>query len=497
MPSQALVNEFNRFDDEKLEKLLIIGDSILSPLDTELTSVDFATMLQQVFKPQGLADRYFPDWTDRSKSDFGRFLLELFAVFSDKDFFYINHFSRESFVGVADLYRSIMHQALHQGFVPPSNVSASGNVELIFAPGASEFVPRGSIVLGIQDVPTLVYINDEFTIPTSVIDQNMTIVFRQGKLKREQLFFDGYSLVLDTPSIVTGSIRLKIAGDDWTETNNFVTGNSSTKHFMVFYDEDGKAEIRFATGGLGAIPDENAMCDVEYVVGGGYIGDIMANTLDRVVGSQTVRNLLSFTQFAMAGGNDQAPMELLRQIVIGQARHQNRVVTPEDADYFCKQLSFVLKSYSDVFLNYLYVYILPQGGGNITPSQVTLVKNLLLPYLLMGYNITVASPIYVPITMDVDIYLLPNTIRSGANITALQTIDQYLNPLKNGEFGQGVNRSLLSSKILQQVRGSQNITFPTLYRSGVPALPNDLVFTHQELIDVAGSTINVNLIGGI
>lgn len=497
MPSATILNEFNRFDDETLKKLITIGDSILSPMNTELTSVDFASMLDEVFKPNGLADRYFSEWTDRSKSDFGRFLVELFALFSDKDFFYINHYSREGFVGVADLYRSIFHQALHQGFNPPSNVSAIGNVQLIFSSGSSEFVPRGSVVLGIQDMPNLTYINKEFTLPSSAIDQAVMVEFIHGKLQRQQQFFDGFSIVIDTPKIVYKSIKLTIDGIVWFETDNFVSGTPATKHFMVFYSEDGKAEIMFATGGLGLVPDENTLCDLEFVVGGGYLGDIDANVLNRVINSQTTRNLLSYNQYAMSGGNDMMPMELLRNSVIGKARHQNRVVTPEDAEYFCKELSFVHKVFADVFLNYTYIYVLPVGGGSISPSQITLVENKLEPYMLMGYSLTVTSPVYVPITMTVDIYLLPETIRSGANIIAQQTIDELLNPLKAGEFGDGVKRSLLSSKILQRISGSQNVTFPILHRTGTPEPANDLSFINQELVDIDNSVININLIGGI
>lgn len=497
MPSQVYLNEFNRFDDETLKKLITIGDSILSPMNTELTSVDFASMIDEVFKENGLADRYFPEWKDRSKSDFGRFLVELFALFSDKDFFYINHYSRESFVAVADLYRSVFHQALHQGFNPPSNQSATGNVELIFSSGSAEFVPRGSIVLGIDSVPSLVYTNQGFTIPASTTDQNVTVPFIHGKIRREQIFFDGYSLVLDIPNIVNGSVRLTIDGSDWTQTDNFIGGDSSTKHFMVFHDEEGRAEIMFAKDSMGAIPDEGVLCDLEFLIGGGYIGDIEANTLNRVIGSQTIRNLQSYSQFAMTGGNDLMPLELLRQTVVGKARHQNRVVTPEDAEYFCKELSFVHKVFADVFLNYTYVYVLPVGGGNISPSQKSLVRNKLEPYLLMGQNLNVNSPIFVPITMEVDIYLLPTTIRSGANTMALQTIDEFLNPLKNGEFGDGVNRSLLASKILQRVNGSQNVTFPILHRTGTPSPSADVSFIGQELIDIDNSLIVINLIGGI
>lgn len=497
MPSQALLNEFNRFDDEMLQKLITIGDSILSPMDTELTSVDFASMVNEVFKPNGLADRYYPEWTDRSKSDFGRFLVEIFALFSDKNFFYINHFHREGFVGVAELYRSVFHKALHQGFNPPSNVASTGDIELIFSAGNDEFVPRGAIALGIQDLPDLVYINKPFTIPASTIDQNITVEFMHGKLRRDQIFFDGYSIIIDTPNIVDKSIQITIDNDVWTETDNFLTGDSSTKHFMVFFDETGRAEIMFAKDNLGAVPDENQVVVVEYVTGGGYAGDIEDDTVNLVVNSQTTRNLLSYTQFAMTGGNDLQPLEKLRQTVIGKARHQNRVVTPEDAQYFCNELTFVEKCIADVFLNYCYVYVLPTGGGNISPAQINLVEQKLEPALLMGYNLTVASAIFVPITMSIDIYLTPTTVRSGASILAQQTIEEILNPLKKGEFGQGVKRSSVISKILQRVKGSQNVVFQLLHRSGYPAPPDDLSFIKSELVDWDNSTININLIGGI
>jgi len=497
MPSQTLLNEFLRFPDEKLKKLIAIGDSILSPMDTELTSADFAGMVDQVFRENGLADSYFPEWTDRSKSDFGRFLVELFAVFSDKDFFYINHFSRESFVAVADLYRSIFHQALHQGFNPPSSISASGNIELIFSAGGGEFVPRGAITLGMQEVSALAYTNEPFTIPASSTDQNVTTLFKHGRLRREQIFFDGYSLVIDVPMISKDSIKLSIGSDVWVETNNFVLGAPATKHYMVFYDENGRAEIQFADKSLGAKPSEQALCDLEFIVGGGYIADIEANTLNTVIDSQTQRNLLSYTQSPMTGGTGLMPLELLRTTVIGKARTQNRVVTPEDAEYFCKELSFILKVSAEVFLNFTYIYVLPTGGGAISPSQIILVEDKILPNLLMGYELTVGSPIYVPITMVVNIFLLPTTIKSGANIIASQVIDEYLNPLKNGEFGQGVNRSILASKILQRVVGSQNVTFSNLYRSGVPAEPLDLTFIMPELVDIADSSVTINLIGGI
>tara|TARA_Y100000034_G_scaffold29728_1_gene36166 strand:+ start:41216 stop:42709 length:1494 start_codon:yes stop_codon:yes gene_type:complete len=497
MPSQELLNEFSRFDDETLKKLITIGDSIISPMEGELVNVDFASMVDAVFKDGGLADTHFPEWTDRSKSDFGRFLVELMALFSDKDFFYINHFSREGFIGQASQYKSIFHSALHHGLNPTYNKSATGTVSLVFSAGAEEIVPRGAINLGIQDVPELVYTNLPFSINSSSTSEAVTVEFIHGTQRNEEYKFDGHSIILDTNKIAAGTIELLIDDVVWTETDNFSQGNSSTKHFMVFYDELGRAEIYFASGGLGAKPALNQICQVSFIIGGGYLGDIGDGVLNLILGSQTTRNLESFEQFEMTGGNDLIGKERLRQLVIGEARTQNRVVTPEDAEYFAKKVSFVHKVHSEAILNYTYVYVLPTSGGTLSQSQKDQVHSVISEQLLMGFNLTVESPIYVPITLSVDIYLLPTAIRSSSAIVASQVIDEYLNPLRDGEFGEGVNRSSLSARILQRIQKSSNVVFTTLHRSGTPEEPNDLDFINSELIDVENSTININLIGGI
>ena len=499
-----ILSKLSSLSLEKLGKLNTIADSILSPMDTELTSVDFSSMIDQVFKPGGLADRYFPEWTDRSSSDFGRFLVELFALFSDKDFFYQNHYSREGFTGLAEQYKSIFHKAFQQGFNPPSLKSAHGDVELLFSPGADEYVPRGAITLGISQVPELVYTNMEFTIPNSTIDASVTVPFVHGRLVQEEgRTFDGQSIFIDTKGISDGSVKLYVGGSEWFQTDNFLQGTPATKHYMVVHDELGKAEILFAKDGLGARPAKGQTYFVEYIIGGGYIGDIGNNVLDIVVDNSTYRNLTSFTQFQMVEGNDMMPLETLRQVVVGKQRHQNRVVTPEDAEYFCKELSFVKKVKTEAFLGFLYIYVLTTDGQPLTPSQRNLVMNKINSNndddrkLLLGYNMNALSPIFVPLKIEVDVYLSPNTIKSSALIKAKQTLREILDPLKNAEFGAGFNRSINASLMLQNITGSTNVVFTTVHRLGFPAVVNDISFIRREITDYANSDIIINIKGGI
>ena len=75
-------------------------------------------------------------------------------------------------------------------------------------------------------------------------------------------------------------------------------------------------------------------------------------------------------------------------------------------------------------------------------------------------------------------------------------VEQYLNPLLNGEFGQGVVRSQLAGELMENVRGAQNVTFPLCQRTGIPVPSDDIEFIDQEVVDYAGSTIIINIIGG-
>lgn len=497
MTREEMLLMFEKYTDNQLERLLAIGDSILTPLDGELTSVDFGGMVNQVFKVGGLADQYFPEWTDRSKSDFGRFLVELFALFSDKDFFYINHFFRESFAGTAEMYRSLVQMGLEQGYAAPANLSASGTVQLIFAAGAQETVARGAVEIGNSILPGQFYTNDEFVAPLSGVDVAVNVTFRHGRILKTDGYFDGNSIFVNITGISKNSIKLVLQNEEWDEVLTFKDGTNVTKHYRVFYDSEGRAEIVFASEGFGAKPTKGQFYEVEVLQGGGYIGDVLANNLDTVYKADTVRTLNTFVQSDILGGTSQLPLEVLRETIIGRNRTQDRIVNPDDAQYFCNGFDFVKKVYAEAFSYYLYVYVLPVTGLNLSPTQITQIHDALEPKLLMGYNLTVADPLYVPVTLSITVYLLPQYNKQGAQIIAQKVVEDYLNPLKNGQFGEGVKRSKLTNYLLQSISGAQNVTYDVLHRSGFPDSPQDLIFLGSEVVDYPNSTITINIQGGL
>ena len=101
---KELLAYFSELDVPTLEKLRRYSSLLIIPEEDLLVN---ATMSQMVDKAHELADILFPEWTDRGKSDFGEFLIELFALFSEKNFWYINAFANESLLQKMRSYSNV------------------------------------------------------------------------------------------------------------------------------------------------------------------------------------------------------------------------------------------------------------------------------------------------------------------------------------------------------------------------------------------------------
>ena len=115
MNKEQLLQHFAGLDTSVLQKLYKYSNLLIIPDEDLLTNV---TMSQMVEKAHSLADVYFPEWTDRSKSDFGQFLIELFALFSEKDFWYINAFANEGILRKMRSYSNVFSKVVSMGYSP-------------------------------------------------------------------------------------------------------------------------------------------------------------------------------------------------------------------------------------------------------------------------------------------------------------------------------------------------------------------------------------------
>jgi len=499
MTKQEIINVFYTYDEATLQKLYILAECNLVPQQDSLLAVDFATIIDSVFKTGGLADTYYPEWTDRSSGDFGRFLVELFAVLSDKNFFYINHFSREAHASTAELFRSLLQFAISNNISVSMNDAAEFTSSIVFENGAEYTYPRGSIVLGLTNITGRNFSNKTaFTLAanSSLPEPANNIGFIHGELEEITGAFNGRSIILIKESIIADTVELVVGSDTYTRVDSFSDGTITTKHFKVFINSSGQAEIMFAEAGYGVTPEINATYTVSFFVGGGTTGNLSASVLNKVV-SCPGRQILTFTQPEATGGTDLMELEDLRHYVINKQKNNDRMVTNPDVEDIVSELDFVKRVKSQNVSNYIFIYVVTTAGTSLSPSQVTAIETHISDKILMGYSALISDPPSVQIYMEVEIYVLPSIQSASAEALADEIIKNYLMANRNGEFGEGVKRGKLGTLLLSGIVNSQNVVFTALNEgTTLSGSPNDISVEPNEVIDYTNSAIIISVIGG-
>ena len=180
---ETLLAYFSGLPLSTLQKLRRYSELLIIPEEDLLTN---ATMIQMVDKAHLLADSLFPEWTDRSKSDFGEFLVELFALFSEKDFWYINAFANESILRKAHSYSNVFAQVSALGYTPTLCKGATATFSLTFAAGNAATYKRGDLTVMVGDIP---FTNDEdFNVPAE--ETTLTLLLHAGTFTSEDITFN-------------------------------------------------------------------------------------------------------------------------------------------------------------------------------------------------------------------------------------------------------------------------------------------------------------------
>ena len=246
---ESLIRYFSTLDVATLEKLKNYSNLLIIPDEDLLTN---ATMMQMVSKAHDLADALFPEWTDRSKSDFGEFLVELFALFSEKDFWYINAFANEGIFRKMRSYSNAFSKASSLGYQPTTCKGSSANFSVTFAKGERIVYGRGELIITANGMD---FSNDkDITIETSAGELTKTLTLSEGKQVAEDVTYNGYSIFLSKDNIDIDSIAITIDNISYTRVKNFGDSGKDSHHFMVLPEENGACSIYFGKDDFGVQP---------------------------------------------------------------------------------------------------------------------------------------------------------------------------------------------------------------------------------------------------
>ena len=464
---EQLLQYFSGLDVSTLQKLQKYSQLLIIPDEDLLTN---ATMSQMVDKAHNLADALFPEWTDRSKSDFGEFLVELFAVFSEKDFWYINAFANEGILKKMRSYSNAFSKASSMGYTPVLCKGATCDFNVTFKSGQAATYDRGELIVEADGVK---FTNDEkFTIAKSTSDTTKQLLLHEGEHIAEDFTYNGYNVFVRKANVDIESIRVIIDNIIYSRVSNFGFSSADSTHFMVLPEEDGSCSVHFGSDGFGVQPAIGKSIRVEYRICTGPSGNIGMSQCT-VADSIPEREALSAEMLNSSdGGTFGETLTSIKERTPLYFKSKRAAINEKLAEDILRGFPFVHSAKVQVIGREVVYRVIPSTGYlEPTRKEREQIANDFHPYLMTGYVGTYAENSYQNIIKKADAestkMILDVIVLSGYNLKSVesslrQIMDDLTNPLVKATYGGSFNKTQVDILMRSSVPGVQSVTFKVL-----------------------------------
>lgn len=462
---EQLLQYFQGLDISTLEKLQKYSQLFIIPEEDMLIN---ATMYDMVEKAHTIADALFPEWTDRSKSDFGEFLVELFALFSEKDFWYINAFANEGILRKMRSYSNVFSMASSIGYEAATCKGAYVQFHVTFDKGSEVTYERGDLII---EAGGYKYSNDApFTLDASNTETSKTLQLYEGDQIIEEITYNGYNVFLRKKNIDIDSIAVSVNNITYTQVRTFGNSSADSHHFMVLPEDDGSCVIYFGNNGFGVQPSIGTTVSVEYRTCNGSAGNIIRSGEATINDSLSDRKAISVYWITNGyDGRDAETMTSIKEKAPLVFNTKRSAINETIAQQILNSFSFVYRS-KVVVIGSEVVYRIIPTSGNEEPSSAELntIRDEFHPYIMAGFSgayttntyrnlVTEANPSATSIIIEALILsgYDAETISSGIR----QIIDDVTNPLIDADYGGSFNKNDMDILIRSSINGVQNVTF--------------------------------------
>lgn len=464
---EQLLQYFSGLDISTLQKLKKYSQLLIIPDEDLLTN---ATMSQMVDKAHNLADALFPEWTDRSKSDFGEFLVELFAVFSEKDFWYINAFANEGILKKMRSYSNAFSKASSMGYTPTLCKGSTCNFSVQFQKGQEVTYDRGELII---DVGGLKFTNDErFVVSSSSAEVSKQLLLHEGDHIAEDFTYNGYNVFIRKANVDIESIKVVVDNISYSRVNNFGFSSADSTHFMVLPEEDGSCSVHFGNGGFGVQPSIGKSIHVEYRICSGAEGNLEISDCS-VVDSLSEREALSVTMLSSAtGGHYGETLTSIKEKAPLCFNSKRAAINETISESILCSFPFVHQAKVEVLGRDVVYRIIPNTGFlEPTRNELSQIAEDFHPLLMTGYFgvysensyqdiLKKSNPMASQIILDVivlsgyDLGFIESSLR--------QIMDDLTNPLIKATYGGSFNKTQADILMRSNVTGVQSVAFKIL-----------------------------------
>jgi hypothetical protein len=273
----------------------------------------------------------------------------------------------------------------------------------------------------------------------------------------------------------------------WRPQFDLLNSGRFARDLAVEVDDDGRAHLRFGDGQAGRRPAAGVRFLARYRIGVGPRGNLGPHALGHVVVSAELQAELKKRGLAIAGarnhlpglgGSRQEPAERARIYgpdIVSSNGFQRRCVTDEDYMVLVgrhpERPRAVVRRHWTGSAQAVLLYVQRRGGLPLDAAFQERLRRYLEPMLLVGWDLVIREPLYVPLDIQVTVALEPGLRTEALYQRFFQEIMQPGTRLFDPDdftFGDSVYMSRITALIMS-VRGVADVRVDVFQRWGQPA----------------------------
>ncbi|BAY24880.1 hypothetical protein NIES2100_46780 [Calothrix sp. NIES-2100] len=231
-------------------------------------------------------------------------------------------------------------------------------------------------------------------------------------------------------------------GKCWRSQRDLLNSDSFAREFVVETEDDGGAYLRFGDDILGKKPEPQTQFLVTYRIGNGTVGNVAAEAINQIDPNTTqLRNWIEKVRNPLAarGGTEPEAIEQVRLYAPQAFRTQKRAVTEADYATITQRFPGVRKAVATRRWtgSWYTIFITVDREGGKQVYDVDEFKNKLATFLesyrLVGQDIRIDGPIFVPLDIAMTVKVAPDYFSSQVKEELLNVFSNRV--LRNGQLG--------------------------------------------------------------
>jgi hypothetical protein len=223
----------------------------------------------------------------------------------------------------------------------------------------------------------------------------------------------------------------------WMSRSDLLESGPFAQDFVVETENDGSIYLRFGNDRQGARPAPGSVFDVTYRVGNGVYGNVGPNTIRRVVLDNAgfindLRNPLE-----ASGGTDPESLDEVRLNAPQAFDTQERTVIPDDYTTIAKRFPGVQNATTRIqwtgSWQTAFVHAQREDGRPLDAAYRDALLDFMEQYRIIGADVEISAPYYVPLTIELAVYVGPRHPQSAVLRNLVETFST--STLSNGRHG--------------------------------------------------------------